>query len=234
MTETNLHQLTGAYALDALDDDEEGRFIAHLDGCETCQAEVTGLVSTAARLSDVVAIAPPPSLRERVLQAADRTRQEPPVVTRLDAARRRRRVITGAIASALVAAAIVTGIVVTNNEPSQADVIASIVQAPDSQTLNGVVDGGGSATVFFSASLDEGAVKLSDLPLVAADKIYELWLLPAEGAPIAAGTFRPAADGAVTKVMTDTGTAVGMALTVEPAPGGPRPLGPTVLSVKWA
>ena len=55
MTELNLHQLTGAYALDALDEDEVALFAAHLDECESCLAECAGLAQTVVRLADLVA-----------------------------------------------------------------------------------------------------------------------------------------------------------------------------------
>ena len=234
MTELNLHLLTGAYALDALDPDEQSLFLAHLDECESCQAEAAGLIRTAVRLADVVAETPPPALRARVLQAADRTRQDAPVVTSLDAARERRRRVTAGIASLLVAAAIAIGIAVAvNQEPSHSDIVASVIEAPDSRTLNGTVAGGGSATVIFSRSQQAGVVKLNDLPGLPSDKTYELWLLDADGAH-PAGLFVPSDSGTVTQVVSDVGPAIGVAVTVEPSAGSKRPTEPIILKVAWA
>jgi anti-sigma factor RsiW len=47
---TELHALTGAYVLDAIDDDEREVFGAHLDTCEPCAREVQELQATAAQL----------------------------------------------------------------------------------------------------------------------------------------------------------------------------------------
>ena len=44
-----LHTLTGAYALDALDSAELDRFTHHLHRCPACANEVRGLQETAAR-----------------------------------------------------------------------------------------------------------------------------------------------------------------------------------------
>jgi anti-sigma-K factor RskA len=80
MTERpDIHTLTGAYAVDALPDDEREMFEQHLLACDACAQEVTELQATAARLSDAAFELPPPSLRDRVLAEIDATRQEPPL-----------------------------------------------------------------------------------------------------------------------------------------------------------
>jgi anti-sigma-K factor RskA len=76
----DLHTLTGAYAVDALDGTERDRFEHHLHRCPACDNEVRGLQETATRLAVAVARVPPPGLRATVLTAVARTRQHPPVV----------------------------------------------------------------------------------------------------------------------------------------------------------
>ncbi|WP_422664489.1 zf-HC2 domain-containing protein [Streptomyces mirabilis] len=46
----DLHTLTGAYALPALDEEERGRFDRHAADCESCRREVRELAAAAARL----------------------------------------------------------------------------------------------------------------------------------------------------------------------------------------
>ena len=58
-----LNVLAGAYALDALDDDERAVFEEHLKTCERCADEVAGLRLTAAELSHTTETAPPAQLR---------------------------------------------------------------------------------------------------------------------------------------------------------------------------
>ena len=76
----DLHVLTGSYALDALDDQEREEFERHLQHCPSCDAEVRGLCETAARMAMASAVAPPTRMEQRVLAAAYRTRQLPPLV----------------------------------------------------------------------------------------------------------------------------------------------------------
>ena len=58
---SEVHNLTGAYALDALDDIERARFEQHLATCEDCRAEVAELRETAALLAETTAVTPPAS-----------------------------------------------------------------------------------------------------------------------------------------------------------------------------
>ena len=74
----DLHTLTGAYAVDALPDDERVRFEAHLAVCDACAQEVHELQTTASRLGATAVAAPPPQLRDRVLAQIDTVRQERP------------------------------------------------------------------------------------------------------------------------------------------------------------
>jgi anti-sigma-K factor RskA len=76
MTE-DLHALSGAYALDAVDDIERAAFVRHLAECEACAAEVGEFREVAARLGDVDE-EPPPALRANVLAAIGQTRQAGP------------------------------------------------------------------------------------------------------------------------------------------------------------
>jgi anti-sigma-K factor RskA len=85
---SDLHQLTGAYAADALDDELERRsFENHLVTCETCREEVRTLRETAAALSAAVAHTPPVGLRLRVMGQIAQTAQEPPAIDAGDHAR---------------------------------------------------------------------------------------------------------------------------------------------------
>jgi hypothetical protein len=70
------------------------------------------------------------------------------------------------------------------------------------------------------------------LPPLPADKIYQMWLVPATGAPMSAGIFAPGAHGArqmwTAEVPMNTEAKV-FAVTVEPAGGVAQPTGPKVL-----
>lgn len=77
----NLHALTGAYVLDALDPEERVAFEAHLPGCPDCRAEVASLREAATTMAVAEAVAPPPELRDAVRARIARTPQLPPQVT---------------------------------------------------------------------------------------------------------------------------------------------------------
>ncbi|NUT33367.1 MAG: zf-HC2 domain-containing protein, partial [Hamadaea sp.] len=78
MTPDDVHLLTGAYTLDALDPAERRTFERHLAECQTCAVEVGSLAEAVTRLADDSWSAPPPRLRTAVLQQIAGTRQTPP------------------------------------------------------------------------------------------------------------------------------------------------------------
>ena len=61
---TDVHALSGAYAVDALDDLERAKFERHLSECPECQAEVAGLRERLRSAGRHHQVTPPPSLRE--------------------------------------------------------------------------------------------------------------------------------------------------------------------------
>lgn len=65
-----LHSLSGAYALDALDADERTAFEEHLRVCAACRDEVASFAEVTPLLAAGDEVAPPPSLRDRVLADA--------------------------------------------------------------------------------------------------------------------------------------------------------------------
>ncbi|EWT01357.1 anti-sigma K factor RskA [Intrasporangium oryzae NRRL B-24470] len=75
----DIHALSGAYAVDALDDVERARFERHLANCEACRAEVDSLAAAGAELSAMTVTPPPPSLRDAVLRDIKTVRPLPPV-----------------------------------------------------------------------------------------------------------------------------------------------------------
>ncbi|MDA2812816.1 anti-sigma factor [Nocardiopsis sp. RSe5-2] len=74
----DVHGLTAAYALDALEEAERAEVEAHLEECEDCRRDLRDFRETAARLGAAEAVGPPDGLWERVKAEAARTRQLPP------------------------------------------------------------------------------------------------------------------------------------------------------------
>ena len=82
---SDVHALSGAYALDALDDIERAGFERHLAICETCREEVASLQEAAAVLSEAYEMTPPAVLRERVMAEIATFRPLPPLVEHTEA-----------------------------------------------------------------------------------------------------------------------------------------------------
>jgi Anti-sigma-K factor rskA len=113
----DLHTLTGAYALDALDGSELTRFDRHLNRCQSCASEVRGFKEVATAMAFAATTEPPAAMRDQVLAAVARTRQVPPEIRTHAARARRTRGMTpwlpwlsGAVVTAAVAVAVFFGL----------------------------------------------------------------------------------------------------------------------------
>jgi anti-sigma-K factor RskA len=163
------HDLTAAYALDALDPDEAEAYERHLAQCEECREELAELNGTAASLAfGAVAPAPPARLRESILAAAAAERTN--VVPLL----RRRWVSRGLAIAAAAAACIAVGLGV------------SLSQSGNTRTFTLMVDPNRTATLH-----------IKGLSAAPSGKTYEAWVIPAGGSPRPAGLFRSGEDTTV-------------------------------------
>ena len=240
----DLHALTGAYAVDALEPAERERFEQHLGRCPSCANEVRGMQETATRLAVAVAAPPPPGMKAAVLTAAAQTRQHPPVrgrgprgggpaagQARHGAARSRRRFrLAVPVAAVAAAAAIALGVTVgvqqsrLDRVEAQQHQVTAVLSAPDARIVSGRTALGGHTTMVVSASLDKMVFTSSGLPALAHARVYELWLLTPAGGAIANGLL-PAARGGATAPVISSGPPRGdqVAVTVEPAGGSKQP-----------
>src|SRR5688572_4654968 len=77
---SDIHALSGAYAIDALDDIERAQFERHLAECAECRAEVDSLREASAMLAETTTVEPSAELRSRLLAEIKTVRPLPPVV----------------------------------------------------------------------------------------------------------------------------------------------------------
>lgn len=240
----DLHSLSGAYALDALDPGaERDRFTRHLSRCQSCASEVRGFREVATAMAFAATAEPPAGLRDRVLAAAARTRQLPPEIrTHARPQHTRTRVpwvpwLSGVVATASIVVAVLFGFAQahTQDELNQVraenQAISLLLSAPKAKLLTYPVTHGGTATVVLAADRHELAVVTTGLPALPSGKVYQLWLI-GKPAITSAGLLPPAKDGQTPPVLA-TGVVKGdaLGLTVEPAGGSAQPTTKPILAL---
>ena len=227
----DIHALAGPYALGALPDDERRLFEDHLRACDACRQEVRGLTETAARLGAAAAQAPPPGLRDRVMDEVGRTAQVPPVVTEMTPRRRFRWSTTAATwaAAACLAVAVAVGAFGVHAH-RQADRlraeharVAAVLSAPDTQVTTSARTKYGRGMVLVSRSRDRMVFALSRARALPADRTYQIWYVSPRGTMRSAGLLTEEDDGARTAIAASVGQARQVGLTVEPSGGSPQP-----------
>jgi len=236
-----LNVLAGAYALDALDPAERALFEEHLAGCERCAEEVRGMRQTAAELSLLTEVAPPPQLREKLLVEVSQVRPMPPVVDNVLALRRAR--VARSTWQLVAAACALVALVLagwgydqhqaadrarTAQAAAQRSALASLLAEPGVTATTSALSRG-SGTVIYSPG-DHRIVLLGrGLEPLPAGKTYQLWMLPATGKAVSGGTFRTDARGDVDyQVHGDLAGFAKMGISVEPAGGSVQPTASTV------
>jgi anti-sigma-K factor RskA len=220
---SDIHHLTGAYALDAVDDVERARFEQHLAECEDCRAEVASLREAASLLAETTAVAPPPSLRDSVLSGISQVRPLPPVVQRTPVVQRRWFPL-------LVAAAVVAILGVgaalwqpwTPSQDSSLTAAEQVLEAGDARSVAVDLGDAGKATVTRSESVGKAVITTEDMAPAPAGKVFELWLQDDQGAMIPAGLMPPGEDNQVV-LEGDAAAATAVGITVEPEGGSPEP-----------
>lgn len=78
----DIHALSGAYAVDAVDEQERADFEEHLAACAECRAEVASFRATTEQLAVLIGATPPERLREQILRDISQVRPIPPEVSR--------------------------------------------------------------------------------------------------------------------------------------------------------
>jgi hypothetical protein len=68
------------------------------------------------------------------------------------------------------------------------------------------------------------------LPQAPVGKVYEMWIVPKNGKPVAAGLFQSDAGGAATRVQPGPAAPGAVTVTMEPAPGSAAPTSAPLLT----
>ncbi|KAF0848654.1 anti-sigma factor [Nocardia caishijiensis] len=217
------------YALDALDARERHDIEERLAAEGTVvaaefHANVRRIQETLAALTAMDVVTPPAQLEAAILQALDQ-RGAQPLRTNSVAGRGRARWLAAAAAAVVLAGAAV-GITVTvdrANDGPGAVTAQQVLEQPDSRTGSAAVTGGGEMVVHLSKELGAAAVEFHDLPVLPADRAYQLWRVPPGGQPesVAVLAGQP-------MIVTPVRSADVLAVTVEPTGGSPAPTLPVL------
>ncbi len=226
---SDMHPLSGAYAVDALDDLERARFERHLAECPDCAAEVDSLREAAAMLALSVDAGPSPELRSRVLAEISTVRPLPPTAPAQEVVRRTARRFPQLVAAAAAAILVATGVGVTAWHPWTDDrkteiaapVATRVMDAPDARNQSVAFDDGSRATLWHSTSVGRAVLVTKDMAPAPSGKVYELWLQAADGTFVPAGLMD---GGNQTFVLHGAlKDSKGVGITVEPAAGSKTP-----------
>ncbi len=233
--DTEIHDLVAAYALDAVDDDERMAFERHLETCERCRNELGGLRDTAASLAYAAdPVAPPPELRERILDTA---REERPNVVPLKPRRSRTTWALGAataIAAGIAIALGVWNISLSNSLDDEkaarkATEEALVVVGDAAAARHGLSGASGQLVV---AGSGKAALVICHLPKAPAGKTYQAWVLTDSNNPTSAGLFESDSGCLAVPLDANVPADTGVAVTVEPDGGSLKPTtGPVLHSM---
>ena len=210
-----------AFALGALDPEEEGRVNAHWPGCDSCERELTALAPAVAVLGESVEqLEPPPALKERVMAAV---REEtaapapPPKPARRRFASFILRPATALVAFAVIAAGIGGYLIANNGGGGQTETVAVM---PATSGIGGTLEVGEHSST----------LKLQGLRQLTGSEVYQVWI--AKGQSLKpSSSFVPESNGAATTGVDGHLTAgTKVMVTREPRPGRTTPTPPVLLS----
>ena len=237
------------YALGSLEGAERQALDKHLEECASCRRELELLRGDLSLIALTTAGPKPPArARQRLMSAIA---AEPRLATAAARSERLQRswwTTFGSLAlrlAAMIALAVICIRLLRWNSTLQRDVVslqAKLVEQSDkleqaNQTVATLLDPGTTKIELVAAgnkpqprgkAIYQSRTRnliffASNLPPLPADKIYELWLFPANGgAPIAAGLFKPDARGGATVVnppLPQGVEAKNFAVTLEPESG---------------
>ncbi len=215
MEDELIHELSAAYALDALDPDEERLFEAHLAHCRDCQEDVASFSATASALAFAAPPATPPAdMRGRILAAAhaERTNVTP---LRRGIVQQRALAIVAAVATA---AAIGLGVWVAVPHDQGPERFAAIPLTGARGSL--VLGTHGEATLV-----------VAGLAPAPSGKTYEAWVIEHRRA-VPAGLFSIRRGTGILQLTQHVPAGATVAVTLEQARGSLTPSGPPLLSAQ--
>ncbi len=244
------------YALNVLEGDERAKLEEHLASCAECRLELEQLRGDGALLAlSTSGPKPPARARARLLEAVAKESK-----TATSGARGTREMrhpwsrwawLGWATAAAMVVltallwnenSALRRMLAAKNEESTQARLeledlrkIVAPILSPQTQRITVVSVKSApqpQGKAFYLRSRNNLVFVASNMPQLPPHKAYQLWLVPPDGTPIAAGVFKPDARGSGTIVNPPLPAGVeakAFAITVEDEAGVPQPTTPIIM-----
>lgn len=236
--------LLTAYALGALEPEEITRVNDLLEQRPELRRTLAELRATAHQLPYALAEQEPPAdLRQRVLdRAMGRERHTRSTAPARPPGLHRLVLLLGGVAAVAIVAAVLALVQLagTRAELAQAQAELAAAQAREQQVAAVIAEaqviaelaGDGGRGTLLSAPTGT-ALLVSNLPPPEPGRVYQLWLIEGENAPVSAGTFTVDQRGYGLLTLTTSqqpGPGDTLAVTSEPAPGSPAPTTPILIA----
>lgn len=218
MTCDELRDEYEAFALGIAGDPERTGIIEHLaNQCPTCThgvREAAAVVAAMASLGHETK--PPKALRRRVLAMVDAPGGRAPFGAWIPWGL--------AITLALVLASVIVPARRQSASVSRFEEALTILNDPSARDISFGEPAHPARGRFFISPRRGVVLVASNLPSIAADRTFEMWVLPPSGKPLPAGTFRGEREGTAIYVRPGpVPSAAALAVTVEPSGGSPQP-----------
>jgi anti-sigma-K factor RskA len=236
MDRAEIHELSAAYALDALEGKDLEAFEEHLAHCAECRENVATFQRVASELAyDVEAPEPPAGLRGRIL---DQAAAERPKVVSLP---RRRWAFPVAAAAAVAAGVAAIALAfwaadlsqqVDDLEAQQHRANEALIALIDPSASHFALEGADGVLVVDDES-GAGKLVISGLASAPSEKTYEAWVIEGNQA-VPAGLFSGGDDQTVVPLATPVPEGAIVAVTVEQAGGVDAPTQQPIITSEQA
>lgn len=211
----DVDELGAAFSFGALEPAQRRELLEHLERCrEPHDAARSARGVSFALASSLEPIPPSPELRQRLMTTIAATAQDDAVMPRGSAAEAPRRrplpiavdppflgwlppswargLAVGGVAATIVLA--VVGVSLSTQLRERDDTLRAAAHAISVGSATIRIEGLAGNGYLVETPGAGAALILAGVQQLPDDRLYELWLIPADGAPVPAGTFTPAGD----------------------------------------
>lgn len=241
-------RLLGAYALGALDPDEQAELELHLEQCTSCQERLAEYEQvTEGLLLGVGVQTPPEALRKRLMATIGQEAQSQRTTEQRPGLWERLRWPQAAWAGVGLALVTVNLILFAQLQTISARTDQLLAQQYTNQTALAVMTYPSSrvanleqdsvrGSLIYDETLTLGVLNVWGLEPLEADQAYQLWLIDQDGERTSAGLLTPSQRSAFVSLVVWSPVEFefiqSIGLTIEPAEGSPNPTGPRVLGTE--